>query len=150
MKLKDSNTWLIIALILTTLVGPGVVWEVQKKKQEEIKIGLEKEKFEIQKTIDNLKVGIEEDKLKIQKNAQLIDMYTKLSKLMDEQRALYDQHEATTNSFQMQRARLRMDEKYQEIDSVKEIIAELSGKQPEEIKGGLPPFKPRNLRIIQN
>ncbi len=150
MILKDSNPWLIIVFLVTTLGGSGGVWKYQTMKQEEIKIGLEKEKLEMQKTIDTLTLGIETSKLKVLKNTQLIDMYAKLSNLMDEQRAFYDQHEATTDRFQLQRARLRMDEKYQEIDSVKEIIAELSGKQPEDIKGGLPPVAPRNVRIRIN
>ena len=146
MTLKDSNTWLILTLVVTTLLGPGVVWQVYQQKNGQLRIEQDKEKLKLQERIDNLKIQIDNEKLTIQKNDQLIKMYEKLSTLMEEQRELYDKYESTNDSFQMQRIRLKMSEKYHEIDAIKNMIANLSGKKPEEIKGHLPPFKPRSFK----
>jgi hypothetical protein len=85
MKLKDNNTMIIITLIITTLLGPGIVWKLQQrdlditkmkfehdklimqKANTDLQLTLEKEKLEMQKSINNLQLTLEKDQLKLQK-----------------------------------------------------------------------------------
>ncbi len=137
MKLKDSNIWAIGVLLITTIIGPIAVWNFQQGK------------------IETLKIQIEEERLQLEKNKQVVEMHEKLSKLLAEQRIYYDEYTAlvqkghTRGSFELQRRRLQMEEKDQEIENVKAIISTISGKQIEYIKGTLPPLPPSGLTIIK-
>ncbi len=107
MQLQDTNVWLIISLLMTTIVGPIVVWRFQQGR------------------IERLKLRLEEEKLQIDKNNQVVEMLEKLSKLLAEQRQLYDSFTAlvqkghTVGSFDLQQKLQQMDEKDQEIENVK-------------------------------
>ncbi len=102
MQLQDTNVWLIISLLMTTIVGPIVVWRFQQGR------------------IERLKLRLEEEKLQIDKNNQVVEMFEKLSKLLAEQRQLYDSFTAlvqkghTVGSFDFQQKLQQMDEKDQD------------------------------------
>jgi len=136
MKLNESNTWIIISLIFTTIIAPYVVWNLQQGK------------------IENLKLEIEKEKLSIEKQEKSVAMFEKLSALLAEQRQNYDAYTAlihkghSLGSFDLQRERLKMEEKDQEINNVKSTISKLTGKNMEHIKGTLPPLPPSGLKII--
>ena len=116
--MKDSNTWLIITLIISTLLGPGIVWKIQQRNLDRTRISLDNDKLQMQKTINDLQLKIEKEKIEMQKNDQLIYMYDKLCILLDEQRVLYKQHVSSENEFQMQEIRSKMDEKNNEMDAI--------------------------------
>ncbi len=104
--------------------------------------------------IERLKLRLEEEKLQIDKNNQVVEMFEKLSKLLAEQRQLYDSFTAlvqkghTVGSFDFQQKLQQMDEKDQEIENVKKIISNLTGKEIEYVKGKLPPLPPSGLGIV--
>ena len=135
MNLKDSNIWLVISLLVSTIVGPVIAWNLQQGK------------------IESLKVELESEDLELKKNQQLVEMYARLSKLLTAQREYYDaftelaQKGHSAGSFDLQRKRLQMSEKYEEIEETKKIISKLSGKNLDDIRGRLPPLPVTGLRI---
>ena len=135
MKLKESNIWLVLSLLVTTIVGPVIVWNLQQGK------------------IEALKVELEREDLALKKNQQLVEMYARLGKLLTTQREYYDaytelaQKGHSAGSFELQRKRLQMSEKYEEIEETKKIISELTGKTLDDIRGRLPPLPPTGLKI---
>lgn len=137
MKLQQNNLWIVLSLLFTTIIGPVVVWNLQQGK------------------IENLKIEIEKEKLQIEKNDKTVQMYEKLSKLLSDQRQNYDKYtdlvhkgHAAGGSFDLQRVRLQMEEKDQEIETVKKIIADMTGEKLEHIKGHLPPLPPSGFKVM--
>jgi hypothetical protein len=134
-SLKDSNIWAIVVLIVTTIIGPIIVWNFQQGK------------------IENLKINIESEKLQLEKNKQLVEMLEKLDSLLGQQRIYYDEYTNLVQSghkkgsFDLQRKKLQMEEKYQEIENIKKIISDITGKDIENIKGRLPPLPPSGFNV---
>ena len=135
MNIKDTKTWIILTLIGSTVLGPGIVWKYNENK------------------ISQLTVQIEQGKAELEKNKQTVEMYEKLSQLLQKHAQLIDEinsidrAENDSRNFQLQRNSLRRAEVLEQIKVVKEIIAKITGKSVEQIEGRPEPAQPFNLRL---
>ena len=165
MRISESNTYTIIALIITTIIGPILVWtytqgKIEKYNNElsEKQIEIERKKNELsskQLVIDNLKLEVSNKQLELNQIEKTVDLHEKLNSLLDEQRKLYDEYTVlvqnghSKGSFDLQRKKLQIEEKDQEIQNVKQSISKLTGKEVENIKGNIPPLAPSGFRKIK-
>src|SRR6266853_5462368 len=127
MNIKDTTTWIILTLIVSTLLGPGIIWKYKENK------------------ISELTVQVEQGKAELEKNKQTVEMYEKLSQLLQRQAQLNDdlkvvgRIENENRDIEVQRNRSRRAETLEQIKVVKGIIAKITGKSVEQVEGSLEP-----------
>jgi hypothetical protein len=135
MNIKDTKTWVILTLIGSTLLGPGIVWKYKENN------------------ISELTIQIEQGKAEVEKNKQTVEMYEKLSQLLLRQAQLNDEikvidlAENDNRDIQLLRNSSRRAEVLEQIKVVKGIIAKITGKSVEQIEGGLEAPPPIGLRL---
>jgi hypothetical protein len=127
-QFKDSNVWTVIALAVTSLLGPIVVWSVSSGRIESVKLQLERSKLELEQ------------------GKQLAEFQEKLIKALEEQarigKAIVDRvtelkdiRSAMGDARRMQLAdQLALNS--QQIVGLKKEIARLSGSPVGDIPGG--------------
>jgi len=135
MNINDRTSWIILTLIGSTLLGPGIVWKYKENN------------------ISELAIQIEQGKAELEKNKQTVEMYEKLSELLqrhaqlNDEVTVIDRAQKEDRDFQIQRNRGRRAEVLEQIMVVKGIIAKISGKSVEQIAGGLEPAPPSGLKM---
>ena len=135
MSIKDTTTWIILTLIVSTFLGPGIIWRYKESK------------------ISELTVQVEQGKAELEKNKQTVEMYEKLSQLLQRHAQLNDdlsvvgRIENTNRDIEVQRNLSRSAETLEQIKVVKGIIAKITGKSVEQIEGRLELSPPFGLRV---
>jgi len=135
MNIKDTTTWIILTLIVSTLLGPGIIWRYKENK------------------ISELTVQVEQGKAELEKNKQTVEMYEKLSQLLQRQAQLNDdlkvvgRIENENRDIEVQRNLSRSAETLEQIKVVKGIIAKITGKSIEQVEGTIELSPPFGLRV---